>query len=71
VPQLLNIYHVMEVNPKRWPRVNHDGGRAFADFLVSSGTQDVIRTFGVARFGQPLFIPQAGRREEELAAPVP
>jgi tungstate transport system substrate-binding protein len=69
-PELLNIYHVMEVNPDIWPNVNHLGGRAFADFMVSPATQAFIRTFGVARFGQPLFIPQAGKREEELVAPA-
>ena len=69
-PELLNIYHVMEVNPEVWPNVNHEGGRAFADFMVSPATQTFIRTFGVARFGQPLFIPQAGKREEELVAPA-
>jgi tungstate transport system substrate-binding protein len=69
-PELLNIYHVMEVNPEIWPNVNHLGGRLFADFMLSPATQAFIRSFGVARFGQPLFIPQAGRREEELVAPA-
>jgi len=69
-PELLNIYHVMEVNPEIWPNVNHDGGRAFADFMVAPATQTFIRTFGVQKFGQPLFIPQAGRREEDLLKPA-
>jgi tungstate transport system substrate-binding protein len=69
-PELLNIYHVMEVNPEVFPNVNHDGGRAFADFMVSPETQAFIRTFGAARFGQPLFTPQAGKREEELLQPA-
>lgn len=66
VPELLNIYHVMETNPAVFPAVNHAGGRAFADFMVSDAAQDFIRRFGVARFGQPLFTPQAGKREEDL-----
>lgn len=69
-PELLNIYHVMEVNPEIWPNVNHDGGRAFADFMVAPATQAFIKTFGVQKFGQPLFIPQAGRREEDLLKPA-
>jgi tungstate transport system substrate-binding protein len=69
-PELLNIYHVMEVNPEKWPNVNHDGGHDFADFMVSPGTQAFIETFGVARFGQPLFIPQGGKSEERLVAPA-
>jgi tungstate transport system substrate-binding protein len=67
--ELLNIYHVMEVNPEVRPNVNHPGGRAFADFLVSPETQAFIRTFGQAQFGQPLFTPQAGKREEDLIRP--
>ena len=69
-PELLNIYHVMEVNPEIWPNVNHDGGRAFADFMLAPETQRFIRSFGVQRFGQPLFIPQAGKREEDLLKPA-
>jgi len=60
---LLNIYHVIEVNPARHPRVNAVGGRAFVNFLVSPATQALIRTFGVAKFGQPLFFPDAGKPE--------
>jgi len=61
---LLNIYHVIEVNPAKWPKVNNEGARAFADFMVSKETQDLIKTFGVDRFGSPLFFPDAGRKEE-------
>lgn len=68
-PELLNIYHVMEVNPAVHPNVNHEGGRAFADFMVSPGAQATIRSFGRERFGQPLFVPQAGKREEDLLRP--
>jgi tungstate transport system substrate-binding protein len=63
---LLNIYSVMEVNPANGPRVNTAGGKAFADFMVSPDTQAVIKTFGVARYGQPLFVPVAGRTEAEF-----
>ena len=62
---LLNIYSVMEVNPANGPRVNTGGGKAFADFMVSPAVQDVIRTFGVAKFGQALFVPIAGMKEED------
>ncbi len=63
---LLNIYHVIEVNPARWPKVNAGGARAFADFMVSPETQAVIRAFGVDKFGSPLFFPDAGKRVEDL-----
>ena len=58
---LLNIYHVMEVNPARHPKVNAAGGRAFADFIVSAEAQAVIKTFGVEKYGAPLFFPDAGK----------
>jgi len=63
---LLNIYSVMEVNPANGPRINSAGGKAFADFMVASQTQNVIRSFGVEKFGQSLFVPVAGKKEDEL-----
>jgi tungstate transport system substrate-binding protein len=63
---LLNIYHVIEVNPAKWPKVNAAGGKAFADFTVSKDIQAIIKTFGVEKFGSPLFFPDAGKKEEEL-----
>jgi tungstate transport system substrate-binding protein len=60
---LLNVYHVLEVDPTRFPRVNGAGGRAFADFLVSPRIQAVIGRFGAERYGQPLFVPDAGKPE--------
>jgi tungstate transport system substrate-binding protein len=63
---LLNIYSVMEVNPANGPRINTAGGKAFADFMVAPEAQGVIKSFGVEKFGQPLFVPVAGMREEQL-----
>jgi tungstate transport system substrate-binding protein len=63
---LLNIYHVIEVNPAKWSKINVAGGKAFADFMVSKGTQELIKPFGVDKFGSPLFFPDAGKKEEEL-----
>jgi len=65
-PILLNIYYVIEVNPKRWPRINAAGAKALADFMVSREAQNIIKNFGVDKFGSPLFFPDAGKREEEL-----
>ena len=63
---LLNIYSVMEVNPANGPRINVVGGKAFADFMVAPETQAVIKTFGAEKYGQPLFVPITGKREEEI-----
>lgn len=65
-PLLLNVYHVIEVNPDKWPKVNAKGGKAFADFMVSPRTQELIGRFGVEKFGAPLFVPDAGKREDAL-----
>ncbi len=65
-PLLLNVYHVIEVNPARWPTVNAAGAWAFADFMVSPRTQELIGRFGVETVGSPLFIPDAGKKPESL-----
>jgi tungstate transport system substrate-binding protein len=63
---LLNIYHVMEVNPAKWPKVNAAGAKAFADFMVSRQVQKIIKTFGEDKYGSPLFFPDAGKKEDQL-----
>ena len=63
---LLNIYSVLEPNASKFPRVNVAGGKAFADFMVAPETQEIIRKFGVDKYGEPLFFPDAGKREEAL-----
>jgi tungstate transport system substrate-binding protein len=64
---LLNLYSVMEVNPANGPRINTVGGKAFADFMLSPETQGVIKTFGVEKYGQPLFVPVAGKTDADFA----
>ena len=56
---LRNVYHVIEVNPARFPKVNAAGARAFADYLVSKAVQQRIKEFGIATYGSPLFFPDA------------
>jgi len=63
---LLNIYSVMKVNPSNGPRVNAAGGAAFADFMVSPEVHAAIKTFGVDKYGQALFVPVAGTKEDEV-----
>ncbi len=64
--KLLNVYHVIELNTAKWPKINAAGGKAFADFMVSRKTQEVIGKFGVKKFGSPLFFPDAGKKPETL-----
>jgi tungstate transport system substrate-binding protein len=63
---LLNIYSVMEVNSANGPRVNAAGGQAFADFMLAPETQATIKTFGVDKYGEPLFVPIAGKKDEDF-----
>lgn len=63
---LLNIYHVIELNPQKNPAVNFKGGKAFADFLVSKRAQNVIKNFGREKFGMPLFFSDANKSEGEI-----
>ena len=63
---LLNLYAVMEANPANGPRVNAVAGKAFADFMLSPEVQQAIKTFGVDTYGQPLFVPIAGRKDEDF-----
>lgn len=58
-PPLFNYYHVMTVNPEKFPRVNGEGALAFVEYLVSPETQRRIGLFGVAKYGEPLFTPDA------------
>ena len=64
--KLLNVYHVIELNTVKWPKVNAEGGKAFADFMVAKKTQETIGRFGVEKFGAPLFFPDAGKKPESL-----
>jgi len=63
---LLNVYHIIRVNPEKWPKVNQEGAKAFADFLVSKTGQDLIGKFGVDKFGQALFTPDADKTDADL-----
>jgi tungstate transport system substrate-binding protein len=60
---LLNVYHVIDVNASKFPKVNVEGAKAFVAFLVAKETQEFIGKFGVEKFGGPLFFPDAGKPE--------
>ncbi|HEV8633491.1 MAG TPA: substrate-binding domain-containing protein [Chloroflexota bacterium] len=66
--RLLNPYHVIAVDPAKHPGlpINREGATAFVRFLVAPETQRLIGEFGRDKYGQPLFVPDAGKREEEL-----
>jgi tungstate transport system substrate-binding protein len=65
-PVLLNIYHVISVNPAKFPKVNADGAKAFSDYVTGAAGQELIASYGVDKFGQPLFTADAGKSEDSL-----
>ena len=58
-PGLFNVYHVIVVNPAKHAGINAEGARAFSQFVSSAAVQEMIRSFGVDRYGEPLFVPDA------------
>jgi tungstate transport system substrate-binding protein len=63
---LLNVYHVITVNPDKWLKVNYEGAMAFAKFITGPAIQEVIAQFGVEKFGEPLFYPDADKTDADL-----
>ena len=63
---LLNVYHVITVNPDKWPKVNYEGATAFLKFMTEPATQEVIGKFGLDKFGQSLFFPDADKTDADL-----
>jgi len=63
---LLNVYHVITVSQAKWPKVNYEGAVAFQKFMTDPATQDVISKFGVDKYGQALFFPDATKTDADL-----
>ena len=63
---LLNVYHVITVNNEKWPKVNYEGAMAFLEFMTAPSTQEVIGQFGVDKFAQPMFYPDADKTDADL-----
>ncbi len=57
---LVNEYSVIELNHKRLSQINEKGARLLSDFLFSDEVKNIIKTFGVDRFGEPLFFLPSG-----------
>ncbi len=58
-PALKNIYHLIVVNPENGPRVNIDGAKSLARYLLEEEVLKQVGEFGRDRYGQPLFFPDA------------
>jgi tungstate transport system substrate-binding protein len=65
-PDLLRLFHAITINPAKGSWIDEAGARALVDFLLGADAQAEIRGFAVDRFGEPIFVPDAGRTEQEL-----
>ena len=56
---LFNPYSVIAVNPATHAnlKINYEGATAFIKFITSAAGQKIIKNFGVAKYGTPLFYP--------------
>jgi tungstate transport system substrate-binding protein len=56
---LFNPYGVIAVNPAKNPglKINYKGATAFIKFITGAAGQKIIKEFGVAKYGIPLFYP--------------
>ncbi len=54
---LRNPYVVIVVSTAKHPHLNQASAKRFADFLLSPTAQESIATFGIDRYGQPLYFP--------------
>jgi tungstate transport system substrate-binding protein len=58
-PMLFNPYGVIAVNPAKTPQINAEMAQRFIDWIISVPVQERIKAFGVAEYGQSLFIPDS------------
>lgn len=58
-PPLFNPYHVIAVNPAKYPEINNAGAQQFIEWLISAETQAKIAAFTEPKSGRPLFFPDA------------
>lgn len=56
-PILLNPYGIIAVNPDKHPKANYEGAMKFIEFITSKEGQEIIKNFGIEKYGQPLFFP--------------
>lgn len=56
---LFNPYSVIAVNPAKHTnlKINYEGATAFIKYITGASGQKIIKNFGVAKYGTPLFYP--------------
>ncbi len=56
---LYNQYGVICVNPDKNDQINHEGAKAFQEWIVSEEGQTLIGEYGIEDYGKALFTPNA------------
>ncbi|MDD3933730.1 MAG: substrate-binding domain-containing protein [Methanoculleus sp.] len=73
---LLNVYCAMQINPEKYPDINSTVAKDWINFMISDDVQKEIASFGVDKYGQPLFYAaqndweKIGVTEAEVTDPV-
>ena len=74
--QLLNVYCAMQINPAKYPDINSTIAKDWVNFMISDDVQKEIASFGVDKYGQPLFYAaqkdweKIGVTEAEVTDPI-
>ena len=74
--QLLNVYCAMQINPAKYPDINSTIAKDWVNFMISDDVQKEIASFGVNKYGQPLFYAaqkdweKIGVTEAEVTDPI-
>ena len=73
---LLNVYCAMQINPEKYPDINSTIAKDWVNFMISDDVQKEIASFGVDKYGQPLFYAaqndwaKIGVTEAEVTDPI-
>jgi tungstate transport system substrate-binding protein len=66
---LMNYYHVIVINPEKFPNRNVAGARQFAEYLVSPEAQQIIANYLMSDFGEAIFFADGDKTDAELGLP--
>lgn len=54
---LFNPYHIMAVNPQKFPNVKYDLALEYIKFVTSADGAEIIGNYGIDEYGEALFVP--------------
>ncbi len=57
--ELFNPYGIIPVNPDKHGGINHEDALNLVEYITSPEVQEKIGEFGIEKYGQPLFFPDA------------